>query len=273
MIKSLAVVLFLVLSTATAYAETTQETNYDRIVRTGVLRCGYFVWPPFMSKDANTGKLGGISHDVMENVGSILGLKIEWTSEVGVADYIEGLQTNRFDALCVSSWPHPTRFKESLATTPLFYTSVFPVVRENNTQLNKNYNAISKGLLKIGVIEGDDTEAMVNRLYPNTPRETLPNNADYTQLIVALLSKRTDVIFLDKSVIHDFIKNNGNKIKIPKADDPVSVYPEYLFVKRGDIQTKLLLDTAIQIVRDRGDMNAFLSHFITSSTVNPPASK
>lgn len=243
-----------------------QDAPYDRIVDKGVLRCGYYVWPPFLSKDPNTGKLSGISYNIVETMGDILGLKIEWVAEVGGSDYIEGLQSNRFDAMCVSTWPHPTRFKQSLATTPLFYTSVYPVVRNDDTRLDKDYSLLSKGSLKLGVIEGDDTEASVQKFYPTSPRETLPNSSDYTQLIVALLSKRSDVIFLDKSVISDFIKNNGPKIKIPKKGDSVFLYPEYLFVKRGDVQTKMMFDTAIQLMKDRGQLDNFLKQYVTSST-------
>ncbi len=271
--KYILILLLLCFFFSPSFADDVQKSNHDRIIETGTLRCGYFAWPPFLSKDPNTGKLSGISYDVVETIGEILDLKIEWVAEVGAADYIEGLQSNRFDALCVSSWPHPTRFKQSLPTTPLFYTSVYPVVRGDEKRLDKNYDILKTDILKLGVIEGDDTEAMVQKLYPSAPRTTLPNSSDYTQLLMGLLTKKADVVFLDKSVVHDFIKNNGPKIKIPKNDNPVFVYPEYLFVKRGDVQTKLMLDTAINLLKDRGEIEKFLKKFVTSSTVMTPKAK
>ena len=40
--------------------EAKKETAYERVTRTGVLRCGYATWPPNVMKDPNTGKVSGI---------------------------------------------------------------------------------------------------------------------------------------------------------------------------------------------------------------------
>ena len=31
-----------------------KESAYDRVLRTGVLKCGYSVWPPYYTQDPNT---------------------------------------------------------------------------------------------------------------------------------------------------------------------------------------------------------------------------
>lgn len=267
--KYLFAFLVLILFYNPVKAESVNSASYDHIVSSNVLRCGYFTWPPFLSRNPTTAKLEGISNDIMEGIGQILDLKIEWTTEVGIADFTNELQTNKFDAVCISNWPQPLRFKEALATVPLYYTSAYPVVRKDDIRLDISYNPIKKGDLKLGVIEGDAPEKMVQKLFPDAPREVLPNNASYSELLAALTAKKLDVVFLDKSVIQDFIKNNPDQIKIPSVGRPVFNYPEYLFVKRGDIETKFMLDNAIQILRESGDMQKLLNKYQTSTTVYP----
>jgi hypothetical protein len=75
-----------------------QDTVYDRVMKSQTIRCGYGLWSVYLHKDPNTGKMGGIYYDYMEALGKNLGLKIEWTEEVGWGDYIAGLKGDRFDA-------------------------------------------------------------------------------------------------------------------------------------------------------------------------------
>lgn len=255
-----------------AFAQSTKPTpSYDHIVTTGVLRCGYFTWPPFLSKDVATGEMQGITKDIMASIGTTLNIKIEWTAQIGLADFMDDLQHDKFDAVCISNWPQADRFKQALATVPIYYTSIYPVVRADDTRLDISYNPMKKGEMKLGVINGDATQTVVEKLYPNTPREVLDNSQSYAQLLAALTAKQTDVVFLDKSVIVDYMKKNPDQIKIPKLAMPVYNYPEYLFVKRGDVETKLLLDNAIQLLRDSGDLQNLLNKYETSTNVFPLA--
>lgn len=52
-----------------------QETTFERVLRTGVIRCGYPVWPPSNIVDPNTKILSGYSHDLTEAVADELSLK------------------------------------------------------------------------------------------------------------------------------------------------------------------------------------------------------
>src|ERR1039458_8039271 len=54
----------------------------DRVLKRGVIRAGYAIYPPASFKDPNTGKISGICVDVLEEAAKNLGLKVEWTEEV-----------------------------------------------------------------------------------------------------------------------------------------------------------------------------------------------
>ena len=53
-----------------------KESVYDRIQRTGEIRCGYSSWAPFFFIDAATGEKKGSSHDTMEEIGKRLVARI-----------------------------------------------------------------------------------------------------------------------------------------------------------------------------------------------------
>src|SRR3990167_8306945 len=56
---------------------------YDRVINSGQLRCAYVTYPPACVKDPNSGKLSGVFVEAVEALGKNLGLKVQWTEEVG----------------------------------------------------------------------------------------------------------------------------------------------------------------------------------------------
>ncbi len=42
------------------------DSLYNRVIRTGKIRCAYIVCPPACVKDPNTGKLSGAAVEIME---------------------------------------------------------------------------------------------------------------------------------------------------------------------------------------------------------------
>src|SRR5436305_11562808 len=88
-----------------------QETVYDRVIKSGKIRAAYLSYPPACIKDTTTGKLSGIFVETLEKAADNLGLKVEWTEEVGWGSQIEGLQADRYDIVGSPVWANPTRGK------------------------------------------------------------------------------------------------------------------------------------------------------------------
>ena len=91
--------LLLCLSSFSAFAESPEkESTLDRVKRTGILRCGYLPYEPFLIKDVNTGKMSGLMVQYFEAVGQKQNLKIEWSGEVNIDQIVPALESGRFDA-------------------------------------------------------------------------------------------------------------------------------------------------------------------------------
>ena len=73
------------------------ESTYDRVMRTGTLRCGYINYPPHFQIDPATGQKSGISYDIANEMGRLLNLKIEWVEEVGWATTVETIKSGRIE--------------------------------------------------------------------------------------------------------------------------------------------------------------------------------
>ena len=118
-----ALLLLLLLPNLARAADAGRDSVYDRVIRTGTIHCGYFLWPPFLEKDVNTGKMSGLSYDIMEEIGKQLSLKIEWAEEVNFASMFEGFASGRYDMICGPMFPTPARARASDFTIPLFYST------------------------------------------------------------------------------------------------------------------------------------------------------
>lgn len=77
--KFLLAVTFLMLLSPAAHA----ESVYERVIKSGTLKCGYIPYPPAMIVDPNTGEKSGIFYEFMNEVGKRLSLKVEWVQESG----------------------------------------------------------------------------------------------------------------------------------------------------------------------------------------------
>src|ERR1700733_12800080 len=74
-----------------------KESTYDRIKRTGTIRCGYTTWNPLFYIDPKTNEKTGIFHDIMEEAGARLGVKIVWQEEIGWASITESGRNGSVD--------------------------------------------------------------------------------------------------------------------------------------------------------------------------------
>ena len=77
--------IFVLLLTTPAFAE--KESVYDRVMRTGVIECGYFVEPPFTIRNEATGEFSGIAVDLIELIARDLNLKVEWKEQISFATF------------------------------------------------------------------------------------------------------------------------------------------------------------------------------------------
>lgn len=235
----------------TSVAAFAAESAFDRIVKSKTIRCGYFTWPPYITKDANTGKLSGINYDVMNAIGRNLGLKVEWVSEIGVGDVVAALESGKIDATCASVWPNPARAQNLTLSVPTFYSIAYAFVRMDDMRFDGNFSKANDKNVKVSVIEGDITQDLAQEKLPDASFVALPQTASGSEILLQLVTKKADIVLVDEGIVNDFMKTNPGTLRRVEGVPPARVFGEHLAVARGELLLKNMLDGSIsQLVND-----------------------
>lgn len=250
--KKLLLTFLLLTLAAPAWAGDAKESAFDRVMRTGTLRCAYIVYPPETIKDPNTGMLSGTVVDTTEEIGRQLGWKVEWVTEVGFADMFDGLQTGKYDALCSGLWENPARAKKALFTIPFNYGLTYAFVRTNDDRFEKDLTTANRLDIKIAVIDGEYGDFIAKESFPNATTFRLPQLSDISQLLLSVSTKKADIAFLQKAPAKAFMLNNKGQLKMI-AKSPIRVMPAPpIAVALGEQQLKNTLDATLRFLINNG---------------------
>lgn len=233
--------------------ESKSASAYERVISSGVIRCGYGVSPPSLMKDPNTGALSGVDYEVWQEIGKDLNLKIEWAEEAGWGNFIEGLKAHRYDAFCSQLWPDAGRTKFLSLSLPMTYTLVNAYVRADDHRFDGNLERTNQSDITIPAIEGDISVEMAQKGFPNAKVLALSQTATVSDMLMSLLSKKTDIIFLSQSLFEGAIAphNKGKIIQVP--DVPASfIFPSHYGFNSGEVQLRDMVNVVLQKMIDDG---------------------
>lgn len=265
-IRTLKFAVFIILFCAlplisTSFAnDNDRDTGFDKIMDSGVLKCGYYVFPPLLYKDPNSGKMSGIFVDVMNSIAEKTNIKIEWSEEVTFGNWGVALQSNRIDAVCTSPWPDLPMARVALFTDPLFFSGMYPFVRENDERFKGKITLEminSKDIIYLSQ-EGNLSYNLGKQLFPNAQSYVLGPEADTSLFASSIVSKKADVALSDSNLVNQWNKNNSDKIKLLTTLPPVKVQQYPLAVRKGDYTLLNFLNLAIHEMQYNGEMDRIL---------------
>lgn len=249
---------FMAISPASAQEK---ASVYDRVIKSGEIRCGYFVAPPYMIKDPNTGALSGISHDYMEALAGQLGLKINWVTEIGLGDFVTALESDRIDAMCTNLWAGPDRARVVDYVTPITYHAVYAYTREDDTRFDNDYSKINDPSVAISYLDGDIAGNVADHDFPAAKKVTLPQLSPPSDAMLAVIDGKADVTIWSEEVIKKFNENNPKKLRQIPSKFPLRVFEEVIFVKRGEYDFVKMLDHTTRFMIDNGAIEAILKKY------------
>ena len=248
MLKKLHILMFLLcLLPAGAFAKDDVST-FDRVIAKNTIRCGYYLWPPMLEKDVKTNAFSGVAYDTMEEVGKRLGIKIEWTEEAGLDTLLQGLSGDRYDMVCAPLYALGTRARAAFFTTPLFYTPLYVVVRDNDHRFDKNLSIVNDPSFKVAVLEGEATAILAAQRLPKATLHAVPQMQGYGFVLKDVSMGKADITFSDEVSIADFNRNNKEKLRLLKVPFVVNAAA---FPVAQDIKLKEMISTSIdELMRD-----------------------
>ena len=256
-------VVELVLPTSPVKQTTSKETVYDHVMRTGAIRCGYNAEPPFVVIDPNSHKVSGAGVDIVEEMGKLLGLKIEWTEQVGWDMMSAGLQTDRYDLICNGKWVLAPQARGGQFTPPLYFSTVQAYSRIDDTRFDKDLGQLNDSTFTVTSMDGEVNYYIARDMFPNAKRVEFPSMTDTGQLFEAVLTKKADVTFAAAFTGSDYMAHNPGKIK-QVSIKPVALFDTAFMFKTGEAAFAGILDATIRQMQAAGTIKAILDRYQVS---------
>lgn len=223
------------------------ESTYERVIRTGVIRCGYTPYSVALAKDPNTGVLSGIYKDITEAIGEKLGLKIEWTEEVGWGGQIEGLNTGRYDMVCSPANITGPRSRAADLTATLYFEPVWVWARGDDTRFdNAGLQALNTPETKIATIDGEQSEAAARFYLPRASLFSAPQASDYSIMILNVIDRKADVTFASPVTAEDYMRTHPQALKRVGGDQPLYMAVGIMQIKRGEHDFTAMINSTIR---------------------------
>lgn len=238
-------------------AASAKETAYERVMRTGELRCGYAIFAPYFTQDATSGALGGIWHDLTEAVAADLGLKVVWAEEIGLGDIPAALQAKRIDVYCGGLWPAGNRVRGINFLTPTAYEPILVYVRKDDHRFDQDIQKINKPEIKISTMDGEAGSAFAAEFFPAAQTLSLPQLSSYADMFNQVVTGKADVIFTAPAGAAFFMKNNPGLLR-PLTQHPIAIFPVSLGVKYGEPDLRDMLNQAQANIINNGTMEKIL---------------
>jgi polar amino acid transport system substrate-binding protein len=260
---AVAITLFLqnslLFSRSTTPTPTTVPTAYDRVIKTNTLRCAYALYPPFIGKDPNTGKLTGIAVDLMSEIEKATGLQVSWGPEIDFGTITETLQTGKADAFCTGMAMTPARGKVLAGSIPFTYGPIQAYVRANDHRFDNNPSAINTPEVKIEVNSGDLSEQVAKRFFPKATLVYKGTMGGEDQLFLDVALKKADITLGGPSNLSLYNKNNQmTALRQVPFDRPVYSIPGVIAVEIKELALMNLIDTALHDLIDNGVITSIL---------------
>ncbi|NDE91175.1 MAG: hypothetical protein EB059_08600 [Alphaproteobacteria bacterium] len=241
------------------------EPAFSTVMQTHTLRCGYFIYPPTIIKDPNTGKLSGTFYDAVEAAAARMNIKVQWTKEVSFATMIEELKLGRYDAVCSGAWQVTARAPFVEFVTPLYYSGVGAYVRKGKTRIHL-VSDINTNATRIAILQGEMSEFIARQQFPDAQRVSIPSTADVAQLFLQLEQNKADVVFAEPYQAEQFMASRGAVFQNIAAQKPLRVLGNSILVGKGEFKLKSMLDTAFIESLQSGEIDAILKKYPSAST-------
>jgi ABC-type amino acid transport substrate-binding protein len=248
-IRALLITVLLLTVPVTARAD--GNAVYDRVMKTNTIRCGYYVWAPYLSKDPNTKQLGGIGYDLMEEVGKQLSLKIEWVAEVNLDSMFEGYRNGAYDMICAPITAMPARARVSDFTIPVMYGSLNLYARPEDKRFDHHFENANVPSVKYVSMEGELGAIIGREMFPLSQKIDIPQFGSGTDVLMNVATKKADVAAVEALTATSFMREHPERIRLVEGG-PVRVIPANFSIPQGEERFKAMLNIAIQSLIDTG---------------------
>jgi len=238
-----------------------KETAYERVMRTGTLRCGWASWDPLIIIDSNTGELSGIMYDYVEALGKKLNIKVDWSREIGYPSFPVELDRSTIDAYCGGPWPNSNRTKIMDFTQSIYYVPFFAIVRADDTRFDKDISVLNSHKYTIAGTDGETSLVIAAQDFPDAQILAVTQLNEFSTNLVNVATGKADVTLTDLYTFALYEKANPGKLKIVPTQEPLRVWGSGLVTKRGEYELTRMVDLVTNELQQSGTLEAIIKKY------------
>lgn len=238
----------------------------ERILASNTIRAGYIVYPPFFSKDPNTGALSGLCYDVVTELAKNLALNIDWVEESFFGTAPAALDADRFDLAVGNFWPNAKRARVADFVAPMFYSGMHVLVRTDDSHYVgiSDYSTFDNATYMFTTIDGDISALVIQQMFPQARVLTMPIGTDYAQLLENVSTGKADIALIETTTANRYIKSNPGKVRNLTTTKPFQVFANCFMIKKGEESLKAMLSTSMEELLNSGMMDRILEKYQAS---------
>ncbi len=272
-ISAAVVAVFIVKHQTDAVPQAAAESAYDRVIRTGVLRCGYADSPPYnLVKDPQTGKVSGFLPDITEAVAGKLGLKVEWTEDTGWANIPESLRAHRIDAFCAGLWRNASRGRYVRFGAPLHYVAIYPYVAAGDHRFDLDLSLVNDPSVRVSAIDGQISDLIAKTSFPKATEIAVPGTGQVTDIFMNVATHKADIVFYAPATANAFIRANPGSLRMAQ-DKPLQVFPSCYAMELRESLLQNMLDSAVIELQGQGVIDRIMKKYTGDTKEYLPVAK
>lgn len=254
------IMALLVLNNHPSAESTSKLTRLERIEKSGVLKCGYTIWPPAVMVDPNTGDLSGIFYDLMEEIGKQWGIDIEWTTEISPPQMFDDMNIGRYDMVCSAYLPSPARAKKGMFSASIFYNTLNLYVREDDARFDYKHDLANNPDVRFVATEGNIMSIVTSRKFPEATLIGLPEYSTPSDTFLHIETGKADILISEPLTYALYNKNNPDKIRRVKGE-PLSLSGVSMPMPSKEYDFKYAIDTTLEFLQNTGFIDETLDKY------------
>lgn len=241
----------------------------ERLDRANVIRAGYGVFPPFTQEDPRTGKVSGVSVDIVEEIARELGATVEWR-RLNWNTMGADLKRGEFDVVADPIFQTPQRAREFTFTQPYAYFAIgIGVVRKGERRF-KVFEDINHPAITVAVGQGFGEETLVKSRAPQARLLSIPAAQDSATPINSVLTGRADIAITNLDDARRFVAAHPDTLEMLWVDNPPAYVPAGFALQVGDTRGAQLLDVSLRNLRGAGILTAIAARHGATVNLNEP---
>jgi ABC-type amino acid transport substrate-binding protein len=241
----------------------------ESIDKTGTIRAGYGVFPPFSQEDPHTGQVTGVSIDIINEIARQLRVKVEW-KRFNWNTMAADLKRGEYDILADVIFQTPERGREFAFTEPFAYFAIgIGVVKSSDTRFSR-FDQIDDPAITVAVGQGFAEETFVKARAPHCKLLSIPSSQDTAAPINAVVTGRADIAIVNAEDAKRFLAANPTHLKVLWTDPPPAYVPAGFALRLDDLKGAGFIDVALRNLRSTGVLTTIGVRYGTQKNLVPP---